>query len=179
MRVLSLWEREPLPASPIHGITCRRHHCYAQDSSGIDRWSLPARREGWDSTGSGLQPTSWHRWPGTRDAASLRSRSQGTPRARSSLGRWEPSGPEDPTRILRRRSTRRSSSLPWVWGERVIRSVANLTRRDGEEFLRIAPAASVRTDTQPYSLPNANEALTDLREGRVTGAAVLLVGGEA
>ncbi len=72
-------------------------------------------------------------------------------------------------------------SFPYsiLWGERVIRSVANLTRRDGEEFLRIAPAASVRTDTQPYSLPNANEALTDLREGRVTGAAVLLVGGEA
>lgn len=69
-------------------------------------------------------------------------------------------------------------SFPYglLWGERTIRSVANLTRHDGEEFFRIAPGASVETKTQPYALGDANKALADLREGGVTGAAVLLVG---
>jgi propanol-preferring alcohol dehydrogenase len=62
-----------------------------------------------------------------------------------------------------------------LWGERVVRSVANLTRRDGEEFLRIAPAAGVRTETVPYALEQANEALADLRDGRMRGAGVLVV----
>ena len=61
-----------------------------------------------------------------------------------------------------------------LWGERVIRSVANLTRRDGEEFLRLAPAAGVRPDVQTYPLGRANDALTDLRNGAVRGAAVLV-----
>ncbi len=61
-----------------------------------------------------------------------------------------------------------------LWGERVVRSVANLTRKDGEEFLRLAPAAGVRTSVQPYALSRANEALADLRGGRVRGAAVLV-----
>ena len=61
-----------------------------------------------------------------------------------------------------------------LWGERVIRSVANLTRRDGEEFMRIAPEVPVRTSTQTFRLAQANEALADLREGRITGAAVLV-----
>ena len=61
-----------------------------------------------------------------------------------------------------------------LWGERVVRSVANLTRKDGEEFLRLAPAAGVRTVVQPYALSRANEALADLRGGRVRGAAVLV-----
>jgi len=61
-----------------------------------------------------------------------------------------------------------------LWQERVIRSVANLTRRDGEEFLAIAPRAKVRTTTIPFPLGQANEALTQLREGRFEGAAVLL-----
>jgi len=61
-----------------------------------------------------------------------------------------------------------------LWGERVVRSVANLTRKDGEEFLRLAPAAGVRTSVQPYALRRANEALADLRGGRVRGAAVLV-----
>jgi propanol-preferring alcohol dehydrogenase len=71
--------------------------------------------------------------------------------------------------------------LPYalLWGERVIRSVANLTRRDGEEFLRLAPAAGVHTDVQPYPLDRANEALTDLRRGAVRGAAVLVPGVDA
>ena len=60
-----------------------------------------------------------------------------------------------------------------LWGERTVRSVANLTRQDGEEFLRIAPAAGVRTETVPYPLDRANEALEDLRAGRLRGAAVL------
>jgi propanol-preferring alcohol dehydrogenase len=62
----------------------------------------------------------------------------------------------------------------WLWQERVIRSVANLTRRDGEEFLALAPQVPVRVATTPYPLDRANEALADLRQGRLTGAAVLL-----
>ena len=61
-----------------------------------------------------------------------------------------------------------------LWGERVVRSVANLTRRDGEEFLRIAPAAGVRTEVQAYPLTDADAALAHLRSGQVRGAAVLV-----
>lgn len=61
-----------------------------------------------------------------------------------------------------------------LWGERVVRSVANLTRRDGEEFLALAPKVPVRTTVEPYPLAQANEALARLREGRITGAAVLV-----
>jgi propanol-preferring alcohol dehydrogenase len=68
-------------------------------------------------------------------------------------------------------------SFPYsiLWGERVVRSVANLTRRDGEEFLALAPQVPVRTEVTPYSLENANEALDDLRHGRFNGAAVVVV----
>ncbi len=62
----------------------------------------------------------------------------------------------------------------WLWQERVIRSVANLTRSDAEEFLALAPKVPVRVATTPYPLDRANEALADLREGRLSGAAVLL-----
>jgi alcohol dehydrogenase, propanol-preferring len=61
-----------------------------------------------------------------------------------------------------------------LWEERIIRSVANLTRQDGEEFLALAPTIPVRTTTQAYPLAQANEALDELREGRLTGAAVLV-----
>jgi len=61
-----------------------------------------------------------------------------------------------------------------LWGERTIRSVANLTRRDGEEFLAIAPQVPVRTEVETLALEQANEALARLREGRITGAAVLV-----
>src|SRR6266540_4105979 len=64
-----------------------------------------------------------------------------------------------------------------LWGERVIRSVANLTRKDGEEFLALAPKVPVRTQVEPYPLERANEALENLRAGRVRGAAVLDVDG--
>ncbi|MBT5494546.1 MAG: zinc-binding alcohol dehydrogenase family protein, partial [Alphaproteobacteria bacterium] len=60
-----------------------------------------------------------------------------------------------------------------LWEERQIRSVANLTRRDGEEFLELAPRVPVRTTVRLYGLEQANEALADLREGRLQGAAVL------
>jgi len=60
-----------------------------------------------------------------------------------------------------------------LWGERIVRSVANLTRRDGEELLRIAPQVPVRTEVEIYSLEQANEALDHLRAGQVHGAAVL------
>ena len=61
-----------------------------------------------------------------------------------------------------------------LWGERVVRSVANLTRRDGDEFLALAPRVSVRTEVEPFPLERAGEALDRLRAGKVQGAAVLL-----
>jgi propanol-preferring alcohol dehydrogenase len=61
-----------------------------------------------------------------------------------------------------------------LWGERTVRSVANLTRKDGEEFLALAPKAGVRTHTRALPLDQANVALDDLREGRIEGAAVLV-----
>jgi alcohol dehydrogenase, propanol-preferring len=66
-------------------------------------------------------------------------------------------------------------SFPYsiLWGERAIRSVANLTRRDGEELLRIAAEAQLRTIVQAYPLESADAALDDLRGGRVRGTAVL------
>jgi propanol-preferring alcohol dehydrogenase len=66
-------------------------------------------------------------------------------------------------------------SFPYriLWEERVLRSVANLTRRDAEEFLALAPAAGVRTETVTYPLARANDALADLRNGALQGAAVL------
>lgn len=67
-------------------------------------------------------------------------------------------------------------SFPYeiLWGERVLRSVANLTRRDGEEFMALAPRVPVRTEVQPFQLSEANEALEALRRGQIRGAAVLV-----
>jgi propanol-preferring alcohol dehydrogenase len=66
-------------------------------------------------------------------------------------------------------------SFPYalLWGERTVHSVANLTRRDAEEFLALAPRAGVRTEVVPMPLRDANEALRRLREGELQGAAVL------
>ena len=64
-----------------------------------------------------------------------------------------------------------------LWGERTVRSVANLTRRDGEEFLALAPRLQVRTSVEPYPLSRASDALEQLRAGRVRGAAVLVMEG--
>lgn len=71
-------------------------------------------------------------------------------------------------------------SFPYsiLWGERIVRSVANLTRRDGEEFMALAPKVPVKTEVHPYSLTRANEALEDLRHGRFEGAAVIVVGSQ-
>ena len=68
-------------------------------------------------------------------------------------------------------------SFPYriLWEERVVRSVANLTRSDGEEFLALAPRVPVRTEVETFPLAAANEALERLRSGRVRGAAVLVV----
>jgi propanol-preferring alcohol dehydrogenase len=66
-------------------------------------------------------------------------------------------------------------SYDLLWMERQIRSVANLTRRDGEEFLALAPKVPVQTEAHPYPLDRANEALDDLRAGRFDGAAVITV----
>ena len=66
-------------------------------------------------------------------------------------------------------------SFPYeiLWGERVVRSVANLTRKDGKAFFQIAPQVPVRTHVDEYPLARANEALADLRSGHLRGAAVL------
>ena len=68
-------------------------------------------------------------------------------------------------------------SFPYelLWDERVLRSVANLTRRDGEEFLAVAPRVPVRTEVEAFALEDANDALERLRSGRIRGAAVLQV----
>jgi propanol-preferring alcohol dehydrogenase len=70
-------------------------------------------------------------------------------------------------------------SFPYeiLWGERVVRSVANLTRADGEEFLRLAGRVPLRIATETLPLEQANESLTLVRSGRVRGAAVLMVPG--
>jgi propanol-preferring alcohol dehydrogenase len=69
-------------------------------------------------------------------------------------------------------------SFPYdiLWKERVVRSIANLTRRDGEEFLALAPKIPVKTRPVTYPLEQANQALDDLRAGRLQGAAVLIPG---
>jgi len=68
-------------------------------------------------------------------------------------------------------------SFPYfiLWGERKICSIANLTRRDGEEFMKIAPQAKVKTEIETFKLEQANDALTRLRIGRIRGAAVLVM----
>lgn len=62
-----------------------------------------------------------------------------------------------------------------LWGERSVRSVANLTRRNGEEFLAIVPRAGVRTEVETFTLASANEAIARVRAGTVRGAAVLVI----
>ncbi len=68
-------------------------------------------------------------------------------------------------------------SFPYhrLWEERVVRSVANLTRADARDFLALAPKVPVKTHVQTYELSDANHALADLREGRIAGAAVLTI----
>ena len=67
-------------------------------------------------------------------------------------------------------------SFPYelLWGERILRSVANLTRYDAEAFLDLAPRVPVKTHVERFQLEQANEALAHLREGRLRGAAVLV-----
>lgn len=64
----------------------------------------------------------------------------------------------------------------WLWGERQIVSVANLTRTDGERFMQVAAQVPLKTSVRAYPLEGANQALRDLREGRLSGAAVLVPG---
>jgi propanol-preferring alcohol dehydrogenase len=68
-------------------------------------------------------------------------------------------------------------SFPYadLWGERVITSVANLTRRDGDEFLEIAPSVPVRTKTETFALDEANAALEKFRAGKLAATAVLRI----
>ena len=62
-----------------------------------------------------------------------------------------------------------------LWGERVLRSVANLTRQDGVEFFALAPQIPIQTEVTAFALSDANEALAALRNGQIQGAAVLVV----
>jgi propanol-preferring alcohol dehydrogenase len=62
-----------------------------------------------------------------------------------------------------------------LWGERVLGSVANLTRRDGEEFLELAPQVPVRTEVEVFPLEDADAALDSIRSGALRGAAVLSI----
>ena len=68
-------------------------------------------------------------------------------------------------------------SFPYriLWEERIVRSVANLTLRDGEELLAIAPKIPVKTEAQVFPLEQANKALDMLRQGKIQGAPVLLM----
>ena len=68
-------------------------------------------------------------------------------------------------------------SFPYdiLWGEREIKSVANLTRKDGEQFFNIAPKVPVKTEVETFPLEQANEALSKLRNGKINGAAVLVM----
>jgi propanol-preferring alcohol dehydrogenase len=68
-----------------------------------------------------------------------------------------------------------SFSYELLWGERSVRSVANLTRRDAEEFMALAPQVPVRTKVEVSPLADANDVLARLRQGEVRGAAVLAV----
>jgi propanol-preferring alcohol dehydrogenase len=67
-------------------------------------------------------------------------------------------------------------SFPYsiLWQERVLRSIANLTRADAVEFLALADEIPIRTETVPYALEDANRAVADLRSGALSGAAVLI-----
>jgi propanol-preferring alcohol dehydrogenase len=67
-------------------------------------------------------------------------------------------------------------SYDLLWGERVVRSVANLTRQDGIEFFQVAPEVPVRAETETFPLGEANQALERLRAGQIQGAAVLVTG---
>lgn len=68
-------------------------------------------------------------------------------------------------------------SFPYhlLWGERCLCSVANLTRQDGEEFLSLAPTIPINTEVHTYALKDVNQALDDLRYGRFTGSAVVVI----
>ena len=61
-----------------------------------------------------------------------------------------------------------------LWGERVIRSVANLTRQDAVEFLKLAPRVPIRPHVTTFDLADANNAIARMRAGKLTGAAVLI-----
>ena len=70
-------------------------------------------------------------------------------------------------------------SFPYdiLWEERMVRSVANLTRADAREFLALAARVPIRTEVEVFSLEGANDALTRLRTGRIVGSAVIDLGG--
>ena len=127
--------------------------------------------------GAGFRALAGRRWAGGSDEA--------PPEALDAAILFAPVGALVPTALRAVRKGGRvvcggihMSDIPsfpyaWLWGEREVVSVANLTRRDGVEFFEIADRAGVRTSTKRYDLADANRALDDLREGRLQGAAVL------
>lgn len=66
-------------------------------------------------------------------------------------------------------------SFPYkiLWGEKTLKSVSNLTRKDGEEFLKVIPKIPIKTKVTTYSLEELNQAISDLREGKIEGSAVV------
>lgn len=66
-------------------------------------------------------------------------------------------------------------SYDLLWGERTLCSIANLTRKDGEEFLLLAPSVPVKIKIHTYALNDVNEALDDLQYGRFPGSAVIVI----
>jgi len=68
-----------------------------------------------------------------------------------------------------------SFSYDLLWGERIVRSVANLTRKDGREFFDLASKIQLKTETRFFHLQEANEALAAVRRGKIEGAAVLVM----
>ena len=138
-----------------------------------------------------LHPPGRHRDPGIRPppGGGLGRRLRPTPPGRTGRGHHlRPGGSAGPRgasghlqgrrRGLRRHPHERHPLFPLrlLWGERVVRSVANLTRRDGEEFLALAPKVPIKTEIQTFPLEQANDALNRLRAGQITGAAVLVIG---
>ena len=134
-----------------------------------------------DDGGAGLRPRAGRRVGRAPRTTPRRSRS--TPRSSSlrrarscppPCARWRPGG----TVVCGGIHMSDIPSLPYelLWGERVLRSVANLTRADGERFLAVAPEVPVRTEVETFPLERAQEALDSLRAGRIRGAGVLTPG---
>ena len=115
------------------------------------------------STGSGPPHISWHKWRASKAVGNL------VPTALASVRKGG-------TVVLGGIHMSDVPAMPYslLWGERVIRSVANLTREDAKGFLTLAGRSAIKTHVVAFALRDANVALTRLRAGKLTGAAVLV-----